>query len=72
MQLFCPLCREPQANVTVNIADREQFFCCECQESFTRDDVTAMLDGVRKWNAILAWCDACPSEAEVETAAKVA
>lgn len=70
MQLYCPMCREPQATVTVSIADRDQFFCVECEESFTRDDVTALLDSVRKWNAILAWCDACPSEEQVEASAK--
>lgn len=66
MTLYCPLCREPDAVVTVNLADTSDFCCEECGESFTREDLDALAEGMKRWAAIFGWLDQIPTPESVK------
>lgn len=66
IQLYCPHCREPSANVKLHLWEPECFLCEECGEEFDRGDIEAMLEGLAKWKRVLAWIDTMPSEEVIE------
>ena len=64
MQLYCPCCREPGANVSLSLVDGDTFTCQECDETFTRADVAAVISAAANWMKVLAWADDCPAHKE--------
>ena len=64
MDLYCPLCREPAANVTLSACDGDTFHCRDCDEEFTRADAAALVTAAANWRKVLAWADECPAHTE--------
>ena len=58
LQLPCPKCGEPDANVMLSLADVSSFHCVECDEDFDRADVEAF---IARWSKLLAWVDTFPA-----------
>lgn len=58
IQLPCPRCGEPDANLTLYLADGETFQCQECDEEFTAD---AVRDLLARWAPVLAWLERMPT-----------
>lgn len=57
IQLPCPRCGEPDANLLLHLVDGESFTCQECDEEFTAADVRGLL---ARWAPVLAWLDKMP------------
>lgn len=55
IQLYCPMCREPQANVCAELANLGEFECRECGEKFTDEDIKHVMDAGAKWAKVLGW-----------------
>ena len=72
MQLYCPKCSEPSANIDLYLHTPGTFKCCECDDEFTAEDVRETLADIqRKWGPMLAWVEQMPTdEDENATAAK--
>ena len=63
VQLPCPRCGEPSANVSVQLwtlddPEGENFHCGECEGTFSRADLDAL---IRRWPPVLKWLDAVPT-----------
>jgi hypothetical protein len=67
MQLYCPKCCEPAANIDLRLHNPGTLWCQECEAEFTTDDVRDLIDGARKWLKVVAWIDRMPADEE-ETA----
>jgi hypothetical protein len=59
--LPCPCCKEAEACVSLQLSDGE-FFCRECEETFTADDVRQFIARVRRWEKLLEWAESMPTE----------
>lgn len=62
VQVPCPCCGEPQANVTVALNllgsdDEPAFTCTECGNEFT---VATVRNVIAKWTPLLRWLDSVP------------
>jgi uncharacterized protein YfaQ (DUF2300 family) len=73
MQLPCPCCGEPKANVTVCLEPSaeggHEFTCQECNADFTEHDVRAF---VAKWTKALDWLGTMPTNQDLEAEASAA
>jgi hypothetical protein len=65
MQLPCPMCGEPKADISVELRTPGLLHCGECDADFTTQDVERF---IRQWTALLPWIKAMPVAA-VEAAA---
>ncbi len=54
--LPCPLCGA-DASCTVSLDDLQTFTCCECEETFSREQVE---DFISRWSKVLLWLDSAP------------
>jgi hypothetical protein len=63
--LPCPCCGEPDAIITVNLADVSEFGCKECGGEFTADHVR---DLIARWTPVLAWLATVPDSAPAKDA----
>lgn len=54
--LTCPLCAA-EGTIRVDLDDLQSFYCCECDESFAREDVEKI---ITQWQAVLAFLDTAP------------
>lgn len=48
IQLPCPKCGEPDANVNLYLHDSNLFVCQECEDEFSVEDVHTMLAKFRR------------------------
>jgi len=65
MKVVCPKCLTESA-VTVDVTDGETLACPKCDETYTTDDVEAVIES---WQRVLPWLRAHP--ARTEAAAEV-
>ena len=54
--LPCPMCAEPEASMSLRLADKT-FECHECSGEVQADDLRSLL---ARWAKVLAWVDAMP------------
>lgn len=57
LQLPCPRCGEPNANMLLHLANGESFTCQECDEELVADELADLL---ARWAPVLAWLDLMP------------
>lgn len=60
LQLPCPMCGEPQANLCLSLVD-QSMTCQECEDEFTIADVENLIS---RWRPALAWLRAMPTTAQ--------
>lgn len=66
MQLPCPQCGEPRADITVDMSNGSDFLCLECENSFTRADIESLF---ARWQRAFQWLDAMPTQTDIDEAA---
>jgi transposase-like protein len=63
--LYCPLCHERDAMLSVDLNDLAEFECKDCGETFTKSDmedqIELLKDSLAKWGRVLAWIDSAPA-----------
>lgn len=62
IQLPCPKCGEPDANVNLYLHESGLFYCCECEDEFGVEDVHEMLAKFQRWENVFSWLQAMPGE----------
>jgi hypothetical protein len=68
VQLPCPRCAEPSANISLQMwtledQDGENFVCAECNETFSLNTIREL---VRCWGPMVAWLEQIPTPPETE------
>ena len=61
--MACPKCHEPEATVSLYLlaAEETEFYCHECNDSFTVADIEEMVASVAKWAKVLSWVGTMPA-----------
>lgn len=62
VQLNCPLCGEPNANLSINLWTLDDpagtnVTCAECNGEFSLDDVRTF---IKRWTRLLGWLESIP------------
>lgn len=72
ISLYCPHCKEPQASMYMCLNDTDgTFHCLECDEDVTRDEINDVIEGAKKWIAMIQWTDQMPQDSQFEEAVGV-
>lgn len=58
--LYCPMCHENKAVIRVCLAAPNEFYCQECEEEFTAEDVQQVIENAQRWTKALNWLTTMP------------
>lgn len=61
IQLPCPCCGEPYANLSLNLGALDGDGAVTCQECQSEFSLAHVRDLIGRWTAVLRWVDAAPT-----------
>jgi len=59
IQVPCPMCGEADANVSLYLWEGNQFHCEECDNEFSLEQITELIN---RWQPVLAWLAKMPRD----------
>ena len=60
VEVTCVKCWDEDALVRVGLETEPDFSCEGCGETFTCEDVRAVMESMKNWTKILAWVETYP------------